>query len=86
MTFASKNVIGAGVHIKYNKLCLLTNKVFESYFYDRLTLSNIRGRTSCRIYRLALLLCAPETISSSSKSLVLFDTSVPQPKQWIVLP
>ena len=43
-------------------------KKFESYFRDRLTFSNIRSRTSCRIYRLALPLHAPETLSSLSKS------------------
>ena len=41
--------------------------MFESYFRDRLTFSNIR-RTSRRIYRLALPLHAPETLSSLSKS------------------
>ena len=34
-------------------------------FSDRLTFSNIRSRTSHRIYRLALPLHAPETLSSS---------------------
>ena len=34
-------VIGAGVH-----MCLWTKKMFESYFSDRLTFSNIRSRTS----------------------------------------
>ena len=43
-------------------------KIFESYFRDRLTFSNIDSRTSRRIYRLALLLRAPETLSSLSKS------------------
>ena len=43
-------------------------KIFESYFRDRLTFSNIRSRTSCQIYRLALPLCAPEMVSSLSKS------------------
>ena len=43
-------------------------KKFESYFSDRLTFSNIRSRTSRRIYRLSLPLCAPETLSSLSKS------------------
>ena len=43
-------------------------KIFESYFRDRLTFSNIRSRTSRRIYRLALPLRAPETLSSLSKS------------------
>ena len=42
-------------------------KIFESYFSDRLTFSKIR-RTSCRIYKLALPLHAPETLSSLSKS------------------
>ena len=59
-------VIGAGVHIMF--ICLWTKKIFESYFSDRLTFSNIHSRTSRRIYRLALLLRAPETLSSLSKS------------------
>ena len=42
--------------------------IFESYFRDRLTFSNIDNRTSRRIYRLPLLLRAPETLSSLSKS------------------
>ena len=46
----------------------VVEKIFESYFRDRLTFSNIDSRTSRRIYRLALLLCAPETLSSLSKS------------------
>ena len=49
-------------------ICLWTKKKFESYFRDRLTFSNIRSRTSRRIYRLALPLRAPETLSSLSKS------------------
>ena len=60
-------VIGSGVHI-YIYICLWTKKIFESYFSDRLTFSNIRSRTSRRIYRLALPVCAPETLSSLSKS------------------
>ena len=56
-------VIDRGVHI-----CLWSKKIFESYFSDRLTFSNIDSRTSRRIYRLALLLRAPETLSSLSKS------------------
>ena len=40
------------------------NKI-ELYFSDRLTFSNIRGRTSRRIYRLALQLLSPETLSSN---------------------
>ena len=43
-------------------------KIFESYFRDRLTFSNIRSRTSRRIDRLALPLRTPETLSSLSKS------------------
>ena len=46
----------------------VVEKKFESYFRDRLTFSNVDSRTSRRIYRLALLLCAPETLSSLSKS------------------
>ena len=49
-------------------ICLWSKKIFESYFRDRLTFSNIDSRTSRRIYRLALLLRAPETLSSLSKS------------------
>ena len=52
----------AGVHIY---ICFLK---IESYFSDRLTFSNIRSRTSCQIYRLALPLRAPETLSSLNKS------------------
>ena len=58
-------VIDRGVHIY---ICLWSKKKFESYFRDRLTFSNIDSRTSRRIYRLALLLRAPETLSSLSKS------------------
>ena len=46
----------------------VVEKKFESYFRDRITFSNVDSRTSRRIYRLALLLRAPETISSLSKS------------------
>ena len=45
-----------------------SKKIFESYFRDRLTFSNIDSRTSLGIYRLALPLRAPETLSSLSKS------------------
>ena len=47
--------------------CLWMKKIFESYFSDRLTFSNINSR---RIYRLALPLSAPEMLSSLSKSRV----------------
>ena len=39
-----------------------------SYCSNRLTFSNFRVRTSRRIYRLALPLLSPKTLSSSSKS------------------
>ena len=55
-------VIGCGVHMFVNE------KIFESYFRNRLIFSNIRSRTSRRIYRLGLPLRAPETLSSLSKS------------------
>ena len=42
-------VIDRGVHI-YIYICLWTKKIFESYFTDRLTFSNIDSRTSHRIY------------------------------------
>ena len=62
-------VIDRGVHIYiYIYICLWSKKKFESYFRDRLTFSNFDSRTSRRIYRLALLLRAPETLSSLSKS------------------
>ena len=44
-------------------ICLWTKKKIKSYFRDQLTFSNIRSRTSRRIYRLGLPLCAPETLS-----------------------
>ena len=66
-----------GVHI-YIYICLWTKKIFESYFRDRLTFSNIDSRTSHRIYRLALLLRAPETLSSLSKSRIsIFNAHLP---------
>ena len=55
-------VIDRGVYMS------VVEKIFESYFRDRLTFSNIDSRTSRLIYRLALLLHAPETLSSLSKS------------------
>ena len=71
-------VIDRGVHIytilhrEYYRtlryICLWSKKKFESYFRDRLTFSNVDSRNSHRIYRLALLLRAPETLSSLSKS------------------
>ena len=47
---------------------MFVDKKFELYFSDRLTFSNIRGKKTRRIYRLALPLFSPETLSSSSKS------------------
>ena len=46
----------------------VVEKKIESYFRDRLTFSNVDSRISRQIYRLALLLRAPETLSSLSKS------------------
>ena len=47
---------------------MFVDKKNDSYFSDRLTFSNIRGRTSRLIYRLALTLHAPEILSLLSKS------------------
>ena len=66
-------VIGAGVHC----ICFWTTKIFESYFTDRLTFSNIRSRTSHQIYRLALPLRAPEMLSSLSKSRISIYSTCP---------
>ena len=52
----------------YIYICLWMKNNFESYFSDRLTFSNTCSRTSRQIYRLALPLRAPETLSSLSKS------------------
>ena len=54
-------VIGAGVHIYYIgiRICFWTKKK-ESYVSDRLSFS----KTLRQIYRLALPLGAPETLSS----------------------
>ena len=60
-------VIDRGVHI-YIYMSVVEKKKIESYFRDRLTFSNVDSRTSRRIYRLALLLRAPEMLSSLSKS------------------
>ena len=50
-------MIGVGVHIYilYVFICIYVcgPEIFESYFSDRLTFSNIRGTTSRRIYRLS---------------------------------
>ena len=48
-------------------------KYFGSYFSDRLTFSNIRGRTSCQIYRLALPLAFSRNASSLSKLIFLYN-------------
>ena len=62
-------VIGAGVHICiYIGIYVCGQKKIESYFSDRLALSNIHCRTSRRMYRLDLPLPSTETLSSSSKS------------------
>ena len=62
-------VISVGVLIYYIYIGIFVDKKkFELYFSDRFTFSNIRSRTSRRIYRLALPLLSPETLSSSNKS------------------
>ena len=59
------------------KTCILDPPKIESYFSDRFTFSNIRGRTSRRIYRLALPLLSPETLSSMTKLMIfLFKGTV----------
>ena len=63
-------MIGAGVHIYVYILYIqiymfVDGKKIESYFSNRLIFSNIRSRTSHQIYRLALPLCTPETLSST---------------------
>ena len=47
---------------------MFVDKKNQTYFSDRFTFSNIRCRNSLLIYRLALPLCAPEMLPSSSKS------------------
>ena len=65
-------VVQAG--LRNNEFCLcgliyrlVDQKYFLSYFSDRLTFSNLRGRTSRRIYRLTLPLFSPEMLSWLSK-------------------
>ena len=58
------------LHVLSDIYMFVDEKIFESYFRDRLTFSNIRSRTSHQIYRLALPMRAPETLSSLSKSRV----------------
>ena len=54
-----------------------TKTFFESYFSDRLTFSNIRSRTSHRIYKPSVPLRAPETFSSLSTSRIsIFNAHV----------
>ena len=53
--------------LKYRNNTILGAEAI-SYISDRCTFSKIHSRTSRRIYRLALLLFSPETLSLSSKS------------------
>ena len=53
--------------LSHSPMYMFVDKKIESYFSDRLTFSNIRGRTSRRIYRLVLALLSLETLSSLSK-------------------
>ena len=46
---------------------MLVDKKIESYLAIDSPFSNIHGRTSRQIYRLALLLLSPEMLSSLSK-------------------
>ena len=61
LTCASEQgkVIGVGIHMDQKKI--------ELYFCDRLTFSNIRGRTSRRINMTSSTTASPEMLSSSSK-------------------
>ena len=62
--------IGIGVHIHiYIYIRLWTKKkcFHRTLAIDSLFQTNIRGRTSRQMYRLALLLLSPETLSSLSK-------------------
>ena len=68
-------MIGASVYMYiYVYICIkcvyevyiymfVDEKIFESHFSDRLTFSNIHSRAYRQIYRLALPLRAPETLS-----------------------
>ena len=61
-------VIRAGVHF-YMYICVyITPKKFERHFSGQLTFSNTCSDFSSNVYRLALPLGAPETLSSFSKS------------------
>ena len=68
-------VIDRGVHI-YIYIYVCGRKKFESYFRDRLTFSNVDSRTSRQIYRLALLLRAPETLSLSKSRISIFNAQL----------
>ena len=59
---------GVAIRGEFTLYMFVDEKIFESYFSDQLTFSNIRSRTSRRIYRLALPLRTPVTLSSLSKS------------------
>ena len=80
-------VIGIGDHLySYVSSYVLDTKKIASYFSDRLTFSNVRGRTSHQNDRLAVPPRAPEKLSSPSKSriflynahLALFVRKMPQ--------
>ena len=57
----------------YIWVCLWTKFFFKLYYSDRLTFSNIHGRTSHRIV-LALPLLSPEMLSSSKDFLIIMRT------------
>ena len=74
-------VIGVGVHVYYMFLYVcLWPKNFESYFSDPLTFSNLRGRTSHRIWHSSttvfsrnVVLLSKLRIFLSNVHLALFD-------------
>ena len=57
----------------YIYMTFVDKKNFELYFSDRLTFSNIRGKTSRRIYRLAVPLLSPEKHIGKYRHLVKLE-------------
>ena len=72
---------GGGVNM-YIYIYIYESNLFELYFSNRLTFSNIRSRTSRQIYRLALLLCAPEMLSSLNNSRISIFGRAKRPPHW----
>ena len=66
--------VGVYIHVYiYNIGMFVAKKKFESYFSNRLTFSNIHGRTSRRLYRLALPLLSPETLPQSKSMIFVYN-------------